>query len=268
MPRRLALSLAAVLAVLGITTIALASGDGTSSKPATTTTGSATAAAARGASSPAAAIRGQAGKGARGHRRGPHGAMFKALRGMVLSGGAKRLGVSTEQLKDAVKAVAADRFAARAEQAKLSGAEKQALQDCRRHNRGQSGTTCDRTAARSAFKKLRALPRPDLGDLNTELSAALAKELGLSAGKVLDAARAELSARLDQGAKLGFVTADARKQALACFDTPDDCDVKALHRQFRGAHGRGHGKPGAAKHGRRGHGNRRPAAASSGRPRA
>lgn len=257
MSRRLALSLATVLVVaLGVTTIALASGGGSSAPTAARAASAVTPAPASGALSPTAALRGQR---ARGHRRGPHGAMLKALRGMVLTSGAKRLGVTPEKLKAAVRAVAADRFAKRADEAKLTGAEKQALKDCRGHRRGQGGTTCDRSAARSAFKKLRALPRPDLGDLKTELSAALAKELGVSADKVLGAARAELSARLDQGVKIGFVTADARKQALACFDKPDSCDVKALHRQFR----RGHGKSGARSHGRRGHRNRRPAAASS-----
>lgn len=258
MPRRIVLSLSAVLAlVLGAATIAFAAG-GSSTTPTTSTSTSGT--------SPTAPVKQGFGKHGLG---GPGGGMFGMLRGMVLSSFADRLGVKKDDLKTAIEAVAKDQFAKQATAAGLTDAEKTALEACHHgfggfgKGGGGAGTypggsttapKCDRTAARSAFDRLKALPKPDLGALKTELSDALGAKLGITGAKVLEAARAELSARLDQAVKISFLTADGKTKALACFDTPGSCDLKALRGTFRfGGHG---GGPGAFGHGFRGRGHR------------
>lgn len=211
MPRRLAVSLSAVFVmVLAAATIALASGGSSGG----TSGGSGTEVVAAPSTAtvvPAAGKRPFRHPGLRG-RRGAHGgAMLGVLRRLVLASGAGRLGVEQDALRAAVKAVAKEQ-----------------------------------RAKRVAAAKLGPLPKPDLAALKTELSDALGAKLGLSGAKVLEAARAELSARLDQGVKMGFLTADGKTKALACFDAPASCNVKALHKQLRfrghgGAHKRGLG---------------------------
>ncbi|WP_354699113.1 hypothetical protein DSM112329_04820 [Paraconexibacter sp. AEG42_29] len=270
MSRRLIASLSLVVcALLAATTIAIASSGGSSSSSST-----AAAAAPGPAAAPVTSFAGK-GKGAHGGRGFGHGgAMFGMFRGMLLKSGAERLGVTPDKLKAAVTAVAEAQFAKKTAEAKLTAAELAALKSCHRGfaaRRGAPGkqgkATCDRAAVKSAFDKLKALPKPDLAALKTELSDALGKELGITGAKVLEAARAELSARLDQGVKMGFVTAGGKAKALACFDGPATCDVKALKREvFKGHRFGGHGKQGFRG---RGHGGRRfksaPATSRSGR---
>lgn len=247
MSRRLIASLSGLLvALLAVAAVALAAG-GESSSP-TTAAAPAAAAAPSGSVAPATTPTATAKPFRRGHGRfagrgrAHGGPMFGMLRKLLLKSGADRLGVTPEKLKDAVKAVADAQLARQAAAAKLTAAETAALKGCH-----AAKGTCDRAALRSAIKKLRALPKPDLAALKTELSDALAAQLGLTGAKVLEAARAELSDRLDQAVKIGFLTADGRTKALACFDAPASCDLKALRgtlklgrHGFGGRHG-GHG---------------------------
>lgn len=249
MSRRLIASLSAVLcALLAAAAVALASG-GEEGSPARTTTAAA-------ASTPAAT----APAGMSGHRFGPgfgrHHGGFGFFQRLLFKSAAKRLGVEPAALKKAVTAVAEAQFAKKAADAKLTEAEIAALKACHKghgmrafRHRGAAPAGCDRATAKAAITKLKALPKPDLAALKTELSDALGAELGVSGAKVLEAARAELSDRLDQGVKLGFVTADGKAKALACFDAPNACDVKALHQALR----RGHPRAGTFRHFRRQH---------------
>jgi hypothetical protein len=241
MSRRLIASLSVLAAaLLVVAAISLSGGDGGSSAATAATAASTT-------SAPATAPARYPG-GPRGFMRGAHGgAMFHFLGGLVLKSSADRLGVTPAKLKAAVKTVAQAQFAKKAAEAKLTPEEIAALKACRRSFRafrhgggagaGAAGSgTCDRTTAKAAITKLKALPKPDLAALKTELSDALGAELGVPGAKVVEAARAELSDRLDQGVKLGFVTADGKAKALACFDAPNSCDVKALHQALRRGH--------------------------------
>ncbi|UTI65142.1 hypothetical protein NBH00_02765 [Paraconexibacter antarcticus] len=254
MSRRLIASLSVlVVSLLAVAAIALSGGGGGSSA-ATAATAAATMPA------PATAPATYAG-GPRGFMRGAHGrAMFRFLGGLVLKSAADRLGVTPAKLKAAAKTVAEAQFAKKAAEAKLTPEETAALKACRRAFRGvrhagaagpgaAGAGACDRTTAKAAIAKLKALPKPDLAALKTELSDALGAELGVPGAKVVEAARAELSDRLDQGVKLGIVTADGKAKALACFDAPNACDMKALHRALRP----GHPRAGAFRHFRRQH---------------
>jgi hypothetical protein len=271
MSRRLIASLSAVVAALLVAaTIALASGGDSSPASASAAV---PAAASAGTVAPATAAAKPVRPGARSHgpfgRRGHGGAMLGMFRGMLLKSAADRLGVTPAKLEAAVEAVAADQLAKKSAAANLTAAESAALKDCRKAfgpgSRGKAKGTCDRTAAMSALKKLKALPKPDLAALKTELSDALAAQLGLTGAKVLEAARAELSDRLDQGVKLGFLTADGKAKALACFDTPASCDLKALKGSLlKGGHGR-FGGPGKHGFGARRHGARPGGKARGGR---
>jgi hypothetical protein len=262
MSRRLIASLSTVVAALLVAaTIALASGDDSSPAPASAAVPAAVPAATV---APATAGAKPIWPGARAHgpfgRRGHGGAMLGMFRGVLLKSAADRLGVTPAKLEAAVRAVAEAQLAKKAAAANLTAAESAALKGCRTafgpRAGGQAKGTCDRAAAMSALKKLKALPKPDLAALKTELSDALAAELGLTGAKVLEAARAELSDRLDQGVKLGFLTADGKAKALACFDTPASCDPKALKGSLlKGAHGR-FGGPGKHGFGARRHGMR------------
>lgn len=259
MSRRLIASLSVLAAaLLAVAAISLSGGDGGSSAATAATAASTT-------SAPATAPATYAG-GPRGFMRGAHGgAMFRFLGGLVLKSSADRLGVTPAKLRAAVKTVAEAQFAKKAAEAKLSADEIAALKACRRSFRpfrhagagpgagagaGASGAgACDRTTAEAAIAKLKALPKPDLAARKTELSDALGAELGVPGTKVIEAARAELSDRLGQGVKLGFVTADGRAKALACFDAPNSCDVQALRQALcRGHAGAGAFRPFGRRH--------------------
>lgn len=250
MSRRLIASLSVLAAALLAVAVIALSGSGGGSSAAT----AATASAPTTAPVTAPARYG----GPHGFMRGAHGGgMFRFFGGLVLKSAADRLGVTPVKLKTAVRTVAEAQLAKKAAAAKLTPDEIAALKGCRKGLRafrhggaGASGAgTCDRATVKAAITKLKALPKPDLAALKTELSDALGAELGVPGAKVIEAARAELSARLDQGIKFGFLTADGKAKALACFDAPNSCDIKALHQALR----RGHPRAGAFRHFRRAH---------------
>lgn len=183
-----------------------------------------------------------------GHGRGLH----RAIKRMVLKSLAGRLDVEPRALRLALRKVARERWAARLEQAGLSTSEIAALKACHRHAHRRAHrragaparsratrSACDRAAARSARRKLQAAPDPDLAAIKNDAAAALAAELSVPEDKLLEAVRAELVQRLDQGVGIGLLTSEVRDQALACFDTPATCDLRALHRSAR-MHGRQH----------------------------
>jgi hypothetical protein len=254
MPRRLAVLSALVLAlVLAVGTLAVASGGDDGTK-ATTTPSAAKPAPATpvGTTAPVAA---RPGLPFAGGRHG--GAMMKMVQKVVLDSLASRLQVTPAALRTGIHAVAVDQFAKAAKQAGLTDAQTDALKAChvarvaaktkttrargaaarksarKAHHRTRADA-CDRSVIRPALKKLKALPKPDLAPLKTELSDALAAELGTTGAKVLEAFRAELDQRLGQAVGFGFVTEAGKTKALACFDSPATCDPKALRRELRG----------------------------------
>lgn len=179
-----------------------------------------------------------------GHRHGP-GIRFGPV-AMAVGGVADRLGVSRDELIDAVKAVkrrALDRAVA---DGTLTQAQRDALEECMKaHHRGDR---CDnRRAARRAFRKLRRdfrqRIRTDAAAVKAQILQDLAAELGKQPRQVGDAIRSELAELLDTGVKLGFVTDGGRDLALGCFDRPNECDRRALRRELR-KHFRGHGRRG------------------------
>ena len=188
-----------------------------------------------------------------GHRRGDRrdGGLHRMVVLMVTKSLAGRLGVEPAALRKAAREIGREQWAARLEAAGLSESEIAVLKACHRRGHGRDGrhrratksrraartarrgAPCDRDAARAAMKKLSAAPEPDLAALKTELAAALAAKLSLTPEKVLEATRAELVQRLDQAVALNFVTAKGRELAVACFDAPASCDLKALEREVR-----------------------------------
>jgi hypothetical protein len=93
-----------------------------------------------------------------------------------------------------------------------------------------------RAAVRTVAREHRPAGRPtgaELDALRLRLASALGRELGRPRVEILQAARAELAGRLQQGVDLGFVTAGGRELALDCFDAPSACDLGALRRALR-----------------------------------
>ncbi|WCB93782.1 hypothetical protein DSM104299_02498 [Baekduia alba] len=97
-----------------------------------------------------------------------------------------------------------------------------------------------RTAIRAVVKEQlaeqRKAPRkakPDLTALKADLATSLAAKLGKTPDEVLAAVRAELDARLTQAVQAGWLTQKGHDLALACFDVPASCDVKALKGEVR-----------------------------------
>lgn len=256
MSRRLLASLSLVLALmLAAGTIALASGGGSSPSPAAVPAAAVTpAGTTTTASQTGMGIRRGAFRHGFGPGRAHGGPMLRMLRRLVLTSAADRLGTTPAKLLAAVKAVAQEQFAKTAARAGLTPQETAALKDCHRAfgrrgalmaarvrragARARARAACDLTTAKAAIVKLRALPKPDYAALRTELSDALGAKLGIPGAKVLEAARAELDARLGQAVAMGFLPTDARAKALACFDAPATCDVKALRRLMPLRHGR------------------------------
>jgi len=89
-----------------------------------------------------------------------------------------------------------------------------------------------RTAVKAVVREQRAKKhhkaKPDLAALKTELATSLATKLGKTPDEVLTAVRAELDARLTQAVQAGWLTQKGHDLALACFDDPNACDMKAL----------------------------------------
>jgi hypothetical protein len=94
-----------------------------------------------------------------------------------------------------------------------------------------------KATAQEQAPKLRAARKahttPDLVALKTELATSLATKLNKTPDEVLTAVRAELDARLTQAVTAGWVTQKGHDLALACFDDPASCDLKALKAEVR-----------------------------------
>jgi hypothetical protein len=179
---------------------------------------------------------------------------------IVLDSLAKRLDVAPADLRAAVDAIVAEQRQKRLQAAGLTPAEIAALKACRQTGlkkrdaarvRPSGGASCDPALLRSARAKLKAArqTKPDLAALKTELATSLATKLGKTPDEVLAAVRAELDARLTQAVSAGWLTQKGHDLALACFDAPASCDLKALKAEVRflghgkrGRHHR-HGKP-------------------------
>lgn len=230
MSRRLTMLLVtSIVAALTVGTIAIASGGETTKRS------SSRAAAGWTTYAPIAAKQKQKQKqrgAAKRHGMQAHGTMFRGLHRMILKSFATRLGVGPAPLMQAGREIAEAQKAKYFADAGLSADEIANLKACHRARRSSSAT-CDRTAAKATLAKLKAAPKPDLAKLKTDLTAALASKLSLDPAKVTEAARAELAQRLDQAVKIGFLSAKGKDMALACFDTPAGCDLKALKAEVK-----------------------------------
>jgi hypothetical protein len=178
---------------------------------------------------------------AKKHEQAPakHRVLGGGMLGIALTSLAQRLDVAPADLRAAVKAVVQEQMAKRLAAAGLTPEETAALKSCRaaaaRHGIKPRAAACDTAAARSAAAKLKAArqAKPDLVALKTELATSLATKLDKTPDEVLTAVRAELDARLTQAVAAGWLTQKGHDLALACFDTPATCDLKALRAEVR-----------------------------------
>jgi hypothetical protein len=169
--------------------------------------------------------------------------------GMVVDSLAGRLQVKPADLRTAIAQVASEQRDKVVQGAGLTQAEQDALKTCGRGWRKRSAPAgCDKAAARSAMRKLRNAPKPDLARLKTDLATSLASKLGTSPDAVLTAARAELAQRLDQAAGIGLVTSKGKELALGCFDDPGSCDLDALRAEVKLPFGHGAKRAGRGPH--------------------
>ena len=187
------------------------------------------------------------GQGRRGGRRGGNGhggAMRFGAMAMIFKGLADKLGVEQDELRDAIRGVKKRALDRAVSDGTISQAERAALDACMK-SRGGSG--CDRKAAKAAHRKLqraiKARAKSDAAGLKKQVIDDLAAELGKQPEDVDTAARAQLKTALDTGVTMGFITEKGRELALGCWDSPNQCDRKALRaevkKRFRGR-SRGH----------------------------
>jgi hypothetical protein len=179
------------------------------------------------------------------------------LFGVALDRLAGRLDVAPADLRTAVEAVAREQFDKKLQAAGLTPGESAAVTACRAHGVKQrdaarvrttaTGAACDPALLKSAAAKLEAQPKPDLAALKTELATSLAAKIGKTPDEVVAAVRAELDARLTQAVAAGWLTQKGHDLALACFDDPASCDLKALRAEVTlfGHKQRHHGDGGA-----------------------
>jgi hypothetical protein len=164
----------------------------------------------------------------------------RGIVGMVVDSLAGRLQVKPADLRAAIAQVATEQRDKVVQAAGLTQGEQDALKTCGRGWRKRGAPAgCDKAAARSAIRKLRNAPKPDLAQLKTDVAASLASKLGTSPDAVLTAVRAELTQRLGQAVGIGLVTAKGKDLALGCFDAPGSCDLKALRAEVKLPFGRG-----------------------------
>ncbi|HWI72205.1 MAG TPA: hypothetical protein VNT55_09630 [Baekduia sp.] len=181
------------------------------------------------------------------------------LFGASLDSLAQRLSVDPAALRTAVRAVAQEQFDKKLAAAGLTPEEIAAVKACRTHGvkkrdparvRTTAATSCDTAALKSASTKLKAYrkahPTPDLAALKTELATSLASKIGKTPDDVLTAVRAELDARLRQAVAAGWLTQKGHDLALACFDDPASCDLKALRAEVTLFGHKKHHKPGGS----------------------
>ena len=173
------------------------------------------------------------GHGFRGHR-GGHG--FWPLRA-ALDGLAERLDVTPERLREALRGVkrrGLDRAVARGV---ITEVERDALLACM----ARDGGGCDRATAHRAGRRLHRSfhrrGRRGLARMKAQVLGDLAAELGKPAAEVTEAVRAELVEWLDRAVAMGFLSGRGRELALACFDRPRSCDLRALRREAFGRFG-------------------------------
>jgi hypothetical protein len=175
------------------------------------------------------------------HRTGhPAGFLGAGLFGASVNSLAQRLSVDPAALRTAIKQTLADERAKQLTAAGLTPEETAALKRCRVKGRRTAHAAhhtraagCDAATLKSARAKLKAAPKPDYNAIKADLAAGLAQKLGKTPGDVLTAVRAELDARLTQAVTAGWLTQKGHDLALACFDDPSSCDVRALKAEFR-----------------------------------
>lgn len=179
--------------------------------------------------------------GRRGHGHGHgHGMGFGPL-ALAFNGLAERLGVERDKLHDAVKGVKKRALDRAVTDGTITQAERDALEACMKARRSSG---CNKQQARAAHRKLhrafKQRARSDAAGLKAQLLEDLAAELGggKTSAQVGEAIRAELVELLDKGVTLGFLTEKGRELALGCWDSPNQCDRKALRaevkKRFRG----------------------------------
>jgi len=209
---------AALLAALAVSAVSLATG-GDDEEPA----------AERPAAASTAGLLAAAGGGGAGAGLPDPQALLASL--------AARLDVSEAELRRAVQAVSRtlpeDEVRRAADDGRITEAERDLLLRCAEDRAG-----CDRAEVRALAERLRGeVERNGLGALGlTGVKdrglAALAAELGRSAGDVEAAVQAELEETLDGLVTSGLITDRARDLALACFEAPDGCDLRALEAEL------------------------------------
>jgi hypothetical protein len=207
--------------------------------------------------------------GSKGHKRTTHAKhsgqptdfLAAGLLGPAVTSLAQRLDVDPTALRTAIKAVAAEEADKRLQAAGLTPDEIAAVKACRTHGvrKGgaavaarHAGTACRSDAFKSGASKLKAAAKtkPDLAALKTDLATSLATKLGKTPDEVLAAVRAELDARLTQAVTAGWLTQKGHDLALACFDTPASCDLKALRAEvtlFGHKHKKHHARTGSGQ---------------------
>jgi hypothetical protein len=196
------------------------------------------------------------GNGGRHHRtQNHHGKVHRAgqparflgagLFGAAVDSLARRLSVDPADLRAAVRQTLADERAKQLAAAGLTADETAALKACRggaakrvAHEKARAAghrgaSACDVTALKSARAKLKAAPTPDYDAIKSDLATGLAQKLGKTPDDVLTAVRAELDARLTQVVQAGWLTQKGHDLALACFDAPSSCDIRALKAEVR-----------------------------------
>lgn len=195
------------------------------------------------------------------HRTGHPGSFLGAgLFGASVNSLAQRLSVDPATLRTAIKKAISDERAKQLAAAGLTPDEIAALQGCRgarfaarggekgrravtkraRAAHHTAGAGCDPATLKFALTKLKAAPKPDYNAIKADLAASLAQSLGKTPDEVIAAVRAELDARVTQAVTAGWLTQKGHDLALACFDDPNSCDIKALKGEFRFP---GHGAP-------------------------
>jgi hypothetical protein len=184
-------------------------------------------------------------KKARVHRTGrPAGFLGAGLLGASVNSLAQRLSVDPADLRTAIRQTLAAERARQLTSAGLTPQETAALKACRGAARssertarggkkGRRAAACDTAVLKSARAKLKAAPKPDYNAIKNDLAAGLAQKLGKTPDDVIAAVRAEIDARLTQAVTAGWLTQRGHDLALACFDDPNSCDVRALKGELR-----------------------------------
>jgi hypothetical protein len=195
--------------------------------------------------------------GGKAHRTGrPADFLGAGLFGASVDSLAQRLSVDPATLRTAIRQTIAEERAKQLAAAGLTTDEIAALKACRghgprfaarggkkgrraaaraAHHTANADADCNAAALTSARAKLKAAKqaKPDYNAIKSDLATSLAQKLGKTPDEVLTAVRAELDARLTQAVTAGWLTQKGHDLALACFDDPNSCDVRALKAEVR-----------------------------------